>query len=338
MTLRARVLGGAGDDNALFVALDPGSGRHCMLFDSGQGCPDELPKRELRRLQYVFLSHFHVDHIAGFDGLIRFSAIRAKPPLQVWGPAGALETVHHRLRGVQWNLSQCQHTGEVIVHELGLDARRSARFLACEAFAVAHPMLTVEQGSVAVETGDFKVAWIALDHGTMTLGYRVSERDQLKVRTDVMRGLHIEPGPWLQAVVDSSVEDSTVVKVAGVDWVLRDLRHRITTTAKGASCAYLTDFRLNSDSELQNLAEWLQGCGALFCGCRYRAADADLAAKHNHITSIQAAELARRAGVDELILFHMSERYGPVELRGLLKEARAVFPATSFPADWALSR
>jgi len=35
------------------------------------------------------------------------------------------------------------------------------------------------------------------------------------------------------------------------------------------------------------------------------------------------------------VLFHLSDRYRPEEWRAMLAEARAIFPATTFPEHWA---
>jgi ribonuclease Z len=40
--------------------------------------------------------------------------------------------------------------------------------------------------------------------------------------------------------------------------------------------------------------------------------------------------------VGRLVLFHLSDRYRPEQWRELLDEARAIFPATSFPEHWSL--
>jgi ribonuclease Z len=52
------------------------------------------------------------------------------------------------------------------------------------------------------------------------------------------------------------------------------------------------------------------------------------------MTAVQVAGLARRAGVGELVLFHVSDRYTAAEWRELLGEARALFPAARFPEHW----
>jgi ribonuclease Z len=55
------------------------------------------------------------------------------------------------------------------------------------------------------------------------------------------------------------------------------------------------------------------------------------AAQTGHSTALQAAELARDAGVRLLALTHLSTRYAGGELRD---EAREVFPATEVPRDF----
>jgi ribonuclease Z len=47
------------------------------------------------------------------------------------------------------------------------------------------------------------------------------------------------------------------------------------------------------------------------------------------MTAQQAGQLADRAGVQELVLFHVSDRYTHLE-RALLAEAQAVFPNSRF--------
>lgn len=50
-----------------------------------------------------------------------------------------------------------------------------------------------------------------------------------------------------------------------------------------------------------------------------------------HSTALQAAEIARDAGVSLLALTHISPRYFGADL---LREAREVFPATILPRDF----
>ena len=82
----------------------------------------------------------------------------------------------------------------------------------------------------------------------------------------------------------------------------------------------------------ERLAAALQGCTTLICESQYRDADTALAQRNYHMTTTQAAELARRARAGRLILFHLSDRYRAEEWRAMLDEARAIFPKMITPA------
>ena len=64
--------------------------------------------------------------------------------------------------------------------------------------------------------------------------------------------------------------------------------------------------------------------------------DRDLAVKNHHTTTQQVARLARDAGVGQLHLFHLSDRYDRAGWLSQLAEARAIFPASGFPEAWGL--
>ena len=83
------------------VYLDFRYGRRAILFDLGDVSP--LSSRELLRVSHVFVSHTHVDHMAGFDRLFRLCLHRPSP-LTLIGPPGFAEQVEHRIRSFTWNL------------------------------------------------------------------------------------------------------------------------------------------------------------------------------------------------------------------------------------------
>jgi ribonuclease Z len=73
------------------------------------------------------------------------------------------------------------------------------------------------------------------------------------------------------------------------------------------------------------LVKLCRGAERLYCDSFYASAQAEQAAKYRHMMAPQAAELARRAKVGELVLMHFSSRYAG-EYERLVEEARAVFP------------
>jgi ribonuclease Z len=129
--------------------------------------------------------------------------------------------------------------------------------------------------------------------------------------------------------------DEETIVVEGVQRQLKELQDTLLVTTPGESVAYLTDFLLD-DAAMDRLTAVLQGVGTMVCESQYRHADAELARGNYHMTATQAATLARRANVGQLVLFHLSDRYEPDEWRQMLEEAQAVFPAARFGVDFAI--
>jgi ribonuclease Z len=56
------------------------------------------------------------------------------------------------------------------------------------------------------------------------------------------------------------------------------------------------------------------------------------------MTTVRAATLAKRAAVEELTLFHLSDRYQRADWEAMLNDARKIFPMTNFPSAWGLGK
>ena len=86
MTIKANVLGAPGRDNSVYVEVDSGQSITRLLFDCGYGCIDSLAVSDIQSIDAVFFSHFHMDHISGFDALFRHNYNRDDQPFLCIGP------------------------------------------------------------------------------------------------------------------------------------------------------------------------------------------------------------------------------------------------------------
>jgi len=68
----------------------------------------------------------------------------------------------------------------------------------------------------------------------------------------------------------------------------------------------------------------------------FLARDTAHADAKGHLTAAEAARLARRAGARQLVLVHISPRYGEDELPLLQEEARKTYAPASVGRDLAL--
>jgi ribonuclease Z len=333
MSIQYQVLGTAGRDNALLVMVCTGQAVHRLLFDCGDGVLAPLPFAEIQRVDYLFFSHLHMDHVGGFDSFFRCTYNRTAKPNLIWGPARTGEIMHHRFRGFLWNLYQDKEAawrvGDV------LDDRVVWRsFELREAFEYAYADEVEEFHGTLLNTPDFTVQAVQLEHLTPVLGYVVREAPRLNIDVNRLADLDLQPGPWLKAV-KSAPPEQTHLEVEGKTYALAELRANLLRETPGDSIAYLTDFLLDKTA-YKRLLPLLAGVKILVCECAYRHAELELAQQNYHLTTRQAARLAAQAGVGKLVLMHISDRYPMEEWEELLGEARDVFPNTDYPASWGI--
>lgn len=342
MSISYNVLGRPGEDNAVHVVVDTGQALHPMLFDCGEGCAALLKVGQCQAIQHLCFSHFHMDHIAGFDTFFRHNYNRPGVPVHVWGPEQTIDVMHHRFRGFSWNLHEGQ-PGEWRVHEVGSERLKESVFLTREAFLTAHPgcpeSLTPDSGTIVLVDDDaFKLEAIVLNHGsTPSIGYKVTEPERLNIDPARLEELGFKPGPWLRDLSNRGVADENkVILPDEKSYRIGDLREHLLRRQPGSSLAYLTDFALPTDTDRVRLVNWLKQTDTLICEAQYRHDDAPLAAKNHHMTTRLVGELARDAEVGNLVLQHVSRRYIIDEWKAMLAEAQSIFSATKFPDHWVM--
>lgn len=335
MMINYQILGGAGRDNAVWCRVETGQSIQRLLFDCGSHCVSRLGVAEAHDVDILFFSHLHIDHIAGFDDLFRLTFNRMVKPNIIYGPELTAQIIQHRMQGFRWSHVD-GHPARWWLHDIFEDRLEPYRLNLGERFENLHAQ-KVKDFSGWLEFADFRVRVFHLNHGTIpSLGYLVQERSKHNIAKDKLTALGLSAGAWLQQVKDNSLADSDTLELNGTTWQLGKLRHELLTEKVGASLAYLSDFYL-SNEDIPPLAEALQGCDTLICESQYLPEDEDFAIKNAHMTCARAAQLAKAAQVQKLILFHVSERYSVLELREMLEKARAIFPNTHFPPHWRLS-
>jgi ribonuclease Z len=332
MSIEYRVLGLPGRDNALFVRLSTGQTIYRFLFDCGQGCVDALGRAEIQAVDHLLFSHFHLDHISGFDAFFRATYYRTSQPNVIWGPPEAIQVLQARFRGFTWNL---QEGNEVHwhVHAIHPDKIERAYADLADGFTQLHPGRTLPFKGILLDELAYSMDAVHLDHGISSIGYILREKPRLNIDPGELKSLGLEPGPWLQAIKRPPSPDEPLLEVEGKTFQPEELRKKLLRETPGESIAYLTDFLLTVEAH-DALVSFLQGCTTLVCESTYRRDDTELAERNFHLTSQQAAELARDAKVGRLVLIHLSDRYTPDEWVTMLEEARETFPNTAFPEQW----
>ena len=291
--------------------------RRALLFDIGD--ISALAPRKLLRVSHVFVSHAHMDHFAGFDRLLRLLLGRDKT-IVLYGPAGFVDKVEHKLSGYTWNVIR-SYTGNLVfdVCEVHGDGTvRNARFQSHCAFQREVMPETSLAGDVLASCGILVVRCAVLDHGTPCLGFALQEVVHVNIWKTRLDELDLSVGPWLRelkhAVLDGAPPTTPIralrrdgQSITPVTLPLGALR-KIAQVTDGQKVAYVVDVR-NHAANAERIERLAFGADRLFIECAFLDADAAHAAHKNHLTAWQAGLLARRAHVKRLVPCHFSTRY-----------------------------
>ena len=299
-------------DPALFVrAAHRGE---AILFDCGDLHP--LSGRDLLKIRHVFISHAHIDHLIGFDHLLRHHLYRPTC-LNFYGPPGIIERLSHRLAGYTWNLVEGFPLQIRVREAAGEKPGQQALFRASEGFSRCdeEPPKTID---LVCETLHYRVRARPLQHGNIvSLGYALQEKLHVAIHPDALDRLGYARGRWLTrfkdllregAAGDTPIEIPQAGGSAPRNLPLSRLREQIAHCQKGMKIAYITDCEPREENYTRIL-DLAQGADLLAIEAVFAHQDLALARERNHLTARIAGELARSAGVGKLLPFHHSPRY-----------------------------
>lgn len=333
MSIRYQVLGKPGRDNALMVWIDSGTQIHRLLFDCGENLLHEVKQAEIKAIDYLFFSHFHIDHVAGFDYFFRRNYDRDSKPICVWGPEDTSRIIQNRLQGFKWNLAGSQ-PGIWEITEITEDGVHTDVYKTSEGFSKRHRISESKFTGTIMDNSEFSVQCAILNHIIPTIAYSITEKNSLNIDKAALAESGYAPGPWLEKLKDLTLSSDEILTIGMEEHTLGELRERLLIETQGESISYLTDF-INDDLSRQRAAALIKMCGTVVCESQYSVKDAGLAERNYHMTTQQTAAIAKAAGAKKLILFHISERYTTNhDYPDLLAEAREVFPETYFPEEW----
>lgn len=179
----------------------------------------------------------------------------------------------------------------------------------------------VEEG-VIYENDEFSVNCFMLHHTKLCYGYSIVEKMR-PGEFSVERALEhkVPRGPLWSALQHGDCVVNSEGETVSPDMVLGPAR-------SGRKFTYITDTLY-----FPQLADYAHDSDILFCEGMFDSSLEDDAIDKKHMTSRQAALVARDAHVGKLCLQHYSPRYSDRELRTLLEEAREIFPDTVLTRD-----
>lgn len=165
----------------------------------------------------------------------------------------------------------------------------------------------IAKDGVLARTKGFTLSAARLEHSIDTFGFRLEEH--ARVQLDPTRlAAHGLSGPRV-----GELQRRGVVEVDGRTVRLEEVGEK----RAGQSFAFIMDTR-----PCANAVRLAEGVDLLVCESTYLDSEREEAHGHFHMTALQAAELARDAGVRRLALTHFSQRYE--DTAPFVREAQAL--------------
>jgi len=175
----------------------------------------------------------------------------------------------------------------------------------------------VAKGEV-IDTKDFVVEAFPVNHSTYCNAYSFVEKEKRRMDTSKIKkfGLKGEIIGKLQQGKSVSHENNTI-KPDDVSYI-----------QKGKKVAFLLDTAI-----CENCFNVAKDADLLISEATYSSEIGEKAAEYRHLTSANAAEIAKKAKAKKLILTHLSQRYENDEQK-ILKEAKKIFAKTELARDF----
>jgi len=179
--------------------------------------------------------------------------------------------------------------------------------------------IAIEQAATLVETASLVIRCFPTDHRIPCFGFSFEEKR-------IPRKLILEKAK--AAGIPTIFYDRLV---RGEDYITKSgERIAVETvtepTPTGPKYAYCADTRYD-----ESIMKHIRGFDLIYHESTYLNALAERAHDRYHSTTVQAAELAKKAGVKRLLLGHFSSKYASLD--AFEQEARAVFPNTDLALE-----
>lgn len=267
--------------------------RH-FLIDCGEGTQMQLLKYKVRyhRITHIFISHLHGDHYLGLVGLLSTYHLQGRSSdLHLYAQQELMDIIEMHLR-----LSQTQLRYNLIFHP------------------IRH--FTPE---VILDEEDFFVRTVVLNHRIPCTGFVFTEKPRpRKLRTEKLAEYQIPFSAYPRIKRGESFTDSDGRLVPNEELTEAPLPPR--TYAYCSDTAYLPE-----------LPNQVKEANILYHEATFLHELKVRATATYHSTAREAAEVARMANVDRLLIGHFSARYK--QLDELLEEARSVFQNTELALE-----
>jgi len=243
-----------------------------FLIDCGEGTQMQMRRYRIRfgKLEHIFISHLHGDHVFGLYGLLStLNLMGRKNPIYLYGPIDLERLLN-------------QHFADFDIH---LN------------FEIKFTGISGNKQQLILDTKRITVTAFPLKHRVPTYGYLFREKEaDLKILKEKILEYNI------------SIKDIAAIK-KGADLKMSDgqvIPNNILTVPAPApkSYAFCSDTKY-----FKKLSSYVRGVDLLYHEATFDKSKTELAHQVGHSTASEAATVALEAGVKKLLIGHFSARY-----------------------------
>ena len=160
------------------------------------------------------------------------------------------------------------------------------------------------------ETNDFYLEASSMTHGIPCNAYSFVIKDKLRIDKKKLTKTKIPLGPLI-----SKIKQGKDIFYKGKKYKAKDL----TYIEKGKKISFVLDTSFN-----KKIIPFVKNSDVLVIESTLESSLKETAKEHKHLTSDQAAKIAKKAKVKKLILTHLSPRYEK-DTKVILNEAEKIF-------------
>ena len=247
-------------------------GPEALLFDCGEGTQRQMAAAKISpaKIQKIFITHWHGDHVLGLAGLLQSMQMSNRPhELHIYGP----EETRHRF--------------ELMRKAFGIGL--SFKYIITEIKATTKPKKIIDEF-------DYEIWAVKTIHPIPCLAFKYVKKPLRRINIGYVEKFGIRtPNPILRKLADGK----------NIKWEGKLIRVKDATYIKpGIKISYIIDSAYS-----KHLSTFAKESDILICESTFGAELQDAAALKGHMTTKDAAMIANEAKVKELIITHISQRY-----------------------------
>ncbi|MCH2198107.1 MAG: ribonuclease Z [Flavobacteriales bacterium] len=257
-----------------------------FLIDCGEGSQLQLRKYKFRfqRIDNIFISHLHGDHYLGLMGLLSsMHLLGRKKKLNLYAPPALQEILEVQFRASETRLS----------------------------FEIEYINSIVKEKTLLYEDRTVEVYAFPLMHRVKCSGFLFTEKER---KAKVMRPKIQEFGLTVSEIL-AAKEKRDIERESGEVIKWQWVAHLPEPPRKYAFCS--------DTAYSEKVIEVVNGVDLLYHEATFLSNLEKRAKETFHTTAAQAGEVAKKAGVGQLMIGHFSSRYGDDNM--LLEETKTVF-------------